>query len=243
MIRLDKFLCDEGYFSSRNKACESIKNAKVMVNDKVITKPATMVLDTDNIVVLKSENEFVSRSGVKLLSAINTFKIDLAGKTCLDIGASTGGFTDCMLQHDASKVYALDVGINQLDEKLVKDKRVVSLEKVNARYLESDIFEENIDFISIDVSFISLKIIIPVIDKILKENASVVALIKPQFEVGKDKLPKNGVVKDEKDRKLAVQSVRKCFEDFGFEVSEEIKSPIKGVKGNVEFLVHAVKVK
>jgi 23S rRNA (cytidine1920-2'-O)/16S rRNA (cytidine1409-2'-O)-methyltransferase len=174
---------------------------------------------------------------MKLAHALQHFAIDVRGKVCADIGASTGGFTDVMLEHGAAKVYAIDVGYGQLDASLRNDPRVVNREKVNARYLQPGNFDEPIDFVSIDVSFISLKLILPAVATFLR--GELVALIKPQFEVGKHEVGKGGIVRDEKKREAAVQSVTGCARDLGFEVKGVIESPIRGAEGNVEYLMYA----
>ncbi len=237
MHRLDQYLVESGLFVSRTKAVEAVKRGKVLVNKKTISKPSFKVAESDVVEVQEDEISFVSRAGLKLYEAIKYYQVDLNGLTALDIGASTGGFTDCMLKHGAGKVYAVDVGRNQLAPLIQSDDRVVSMESVNARYMEKELFDDVIDFVTVDVSFISLKLIIPAIEKVLPIGGKVIALIKPQFEVGKKRLPKNGVVKTEADRERAVNSVLSEFKEFGFSCSDVIKSPIRGSKGNIEYLV------
>ena len=175
---------------------------------------------------------------MKLAPALKMFDINLHGKVCADIGASTGGFTDVMLKNGAARVYAIDVGYGQLDVSLRNDPRVVNREKVNARYLQGDSFDEPIDFVSIDVSFISLKLILPAVARFLR--GELVALIKPQFEVGKHDVGKGGIVRDEARRRAAVDSVVEFAKETGFEVKGVIESPVRGAEGNVEYLMHAV---
>lgn len=210
---------------------------RVRVNDDHADKPGTSVTDEDVIAIDELEHPFVGRGGMKLAAAIAHWNIDLSGITCLDVGASTGGFTDCMLQAGAAKVYAIDVGHGQLDQKLRTDPRVVCREKVNARFLDPADFPEPIDFVSIDVSFISLSMILPSV-KSVAPGAAVVALIKPQFEVGRADVGKGGIVRDESKRQEAVDRVLSSAREIGYEPQEVIESPIRGAEGNVEFLVY-----
>jgi 23S rRNA (cytidine1920-2'-O)/16S rRNA (cytidine1409-2'-O)-methyltransferase len=175
---------------------------------------------------------------MKLAHALSEFAIDVSGKTCADIGASTGGFTDVMLENGAKKVYAIDVGYGQLDQSLRNDPRVVNREKVNARYLGGKDFDEPIDFVSIDVSFISLKLILPAVSTFLR--GGLVALIKPQFEVGKADVGKGGIVRDETKRREAVDGIVEFASESGFDVRGVIDSPVKGAEGNMEYLMHAL---
>ncbi|MBP0960446.1 MAG: TlyA family RNA methyltransferase, partial [Oscillospiraceae bacterium] len=190
MDRLDIFLFENGLSKSRSNSKDLIKNGLVYVNGKICHKPSFAVSVEDDIKVSESANLFVGRGGLKLSKAIDEFSINLKDVVCLDIGASTGGFTDCMLKNGAKKVYAVDVGENQLDKSLCDDKRVVNLEKTNIKDIPSGYFSENIDFISIDVSFISLKQVLPKVSELLSDNGEIVALIKPQFEAGKKNLNK-----------------------------------------------------
>lgn len=222
---------------SRNVANQLIKEEKVFVNQAMISKPSFTVNDDDIIEVRGDMPKYVGRGGLKLEKAIQEFNIDLSDKLCIDIGASTGGFTDCMLQNGARLVYAVDVGKNQLDKELQEDKRVVSLEDTDARKT-AEIITEKADFISVDVSFISLKLILPEVKKLLKQNGQAVALIKPQFEVGKDGLGKHGVVKDDKLRINAVNEIKSFARQIGFTVGVTIESPITGGDGNIEYLIH-----
>ncbi|MCH5323661.1 MAG: TlyA family RNA methyltransferase [Eubacterium sp.] len=237
--RLDSFLADAGYVKSRTLAAQLIKSGQVTVNGKPCTKPSYTVSDSDNINIEGDLPKYVSRGGLKLEKAIERFNIDLGGKSCIDIGASTGGFTDCMLQHGADRVYAVDVGTAQLDEKLKSDKRVISMEKTDIRNAELP----QADFISVDVSFISLKLILPSAYRLLKENAALAALIKPQFEAGKSSLNKNGVVRDEKVHRRVCEEISAFAAEIGFNVIGVIPSPIEGGDGNREFLMYAVKGK
>src|SRR5581483_5221631 len=187
--------------------------------------------------VAEPEHPWVGRGGMKLAHALEQFSVDVHGRVCADIGASTGGFTDVLLENGAAKVYAIDVGYGQLDASLRNDPRVVVREKVNARYLEPHDFEEPVDLASIDVSFISLKLILPAVAKFLR--GELVALIKPQFEVGKGEVGKGGIVRDDAKRAAAVDSVVQFAKEIGFDVSGVIESPVRGAEGNVEYLMHA----
>ena len=210
---------------------------RVLVNGEIADKSGASVADDDELRISQPEHPWVSRGGMKLAHAFEQFHADVRGKVCADIGASTGGFTDVLLKNGAAKVYAIDVGYGQLDASLRNDPRVVVREKVNARFLEAKDFEERIEFVSIDVSFISLKLILPAVAKFL--NGELVALIKPQFEVGKGEVGKGGIVRDDAKRDAAVQGVVEFAKESGFDVRGVIESPIKGAEGNVEFLMQA----
>jgi 23S rRNA (cytidine1920-2'-O)/16S rRNA (cytidine1409-2'-O)-methyltransferase len=236
--RLDVALVERGLVDSRSKAQSLIMARRVSVNGAFVDKAGASVGEDDELTIAELEHPWVGRGGMKLAHAIQTFGIDVDGKVCADIGASTGGFTDVMLKHGAKKVYAIDVGYGQLDVSLRNDPRVVNREKVNARGLTAADFEETIEFVSIDVSFISLKLILPAVASFLK--GELVALIKPQFEVGKHEVGKGGIVRDEAKRQGAVDGVVDAAKELGFEVRDVIESPIKGAEGNVEFLMHAM---
>ena len=210
---------------------------RVLVNGQVADKSGSPVHDGDELQVTELEHPWVGRGGIKLAHAIEKFQIDVRGKTCADIGASTGGFTDVLLKNGAAKVYAIDVGYGQLDASLRNDRRVVVREKVNARFLEPSDFDEPIDFVSIDVSFISLKLVLPPVAKFLR--GSLVALVKPQFEVGRGDVGKGGIVRDDAKRDAAIQSVTEFAREIGFDVSGVIESPVKGAEGNIEYLMNA----
>jgi len=209
---------------------------RVTVNGQVADKSGASVADDDALRVSEPEHPWVSRGGMKLAHALEQFHVDVQGRVCADIGASTGGFTDVLLKNGAAKVYAIDVGYGQLDATLRNDPRVVVREKVNARFLEAKDFDDPIEFVSIDVSFISLKIILPAVAKFLR--GELVALIKPQFEVGKGEVGKGGIVRDDAKRDAAVQSVVAFARETGFDVGGVIESPVKGAEGNIEFLMH-----
>ena len=236
--RLDVALVERGLVETRSKAQSLIMARRVLVNEQFVDKPGSQVAADDALRVAELEHPWVGRGGMKLAHALREFSIDVTGRVCADIGASTGGFTDVMLKGGATKVYAIDVGYGQLDQSLRNDPRVVNREKVNARYLSAVDFDEPIEFASIDVSFISLKLILPAVAKFLRGD--VVALIKPQFEVGKRDVGKGGIVRDEEKRREAVESVVHFATENGFQVLQVIESPIKGAEGNVEYLMHAV---
>ena len=239
--RLDVLLVKKGFFDTREKACIAIMEGKVLVNNQKEDKAGSLFKEDATISLLEDPIPYVSRGGLKLKKAIDCFDINMKDKTCLDIGASTGGFTDVMLKEGAKKVYAIDCGTNQLDYKLKKDERVISLENLNARYMtKADINDEMVDFISIDVSFISLKKIIPVVIEFLKDDRNAVFLIKPQFEVGKDKVG-NGVIKDKKIHKEVILDIIGFCIDSNLKIMGLSYSPIKGPKGNIEYLVLKMK--
>lgn len=239
--RLDLLLVERGFTESRERAKTMIMEGNVLVDEKKIDKGGTLVKEDANIRLLKEDLPFVSRGGLKLKKAIESFNIDLKGKTAADIGASTGGFTDCMLQNGAVKVYAIDVGYGQLAWKLRQDERVVNLERTNIRYVTENEVPETLDFISIDVAFISLTKVLPVAKKMLKDDGKIVALIKPQFEAGKENVGKKGVVKD---ANIHIEVISKivafCIEE-NLSVIDLTFSPIKGPEGNIEYLVYLEK--
>lgn len=237
--RLDVALVERGLVDSRTKAQSLIMARRVLVNEKHVDKAGATVDEDDVLRIEALEHPWVGRGGMKLAHALQQFDVDVRGKTCVDIGASTGGFTDVMLTNGAAKVYAIDVGYGQLDQSLRTDPRVVNREKVNARYLSGADFDEPIDFVSIDVSFISLQLILPAVMKFL--DGELVALIKPQFEVGKGDVGKGGIVRDEVRRAAAVESVITFARKIGFEVKGVIESPIRGAEGNVEYLMSATR--
>ncbi|MCM1299565.1 MAG: TlyA family RNA methyltransferase [Firmicutes bacterium] len=237
MSRLDAEMVKRCIVKSRNAAQQIIKEEKVFVNGSMISKASFSVNDEDSIVIKGPLPKYVGRGGLKLEKAVNEFNISLSDKICIDIGASTGGFTDCMLQNGAKLVYAVDVGKNQLDISLRNDKRVISLEETDVREAEG-IISEKADFISVDVSFISLKLVLPEVKKLLKKDGQAVALIKPQFEVGKSGLGKHGVVKSDTLRNKAVNEIKDFAEQIGFAVQGLTQSPITGGDGNIEFLIY-----
>lgn len=235
--RIDALMVSLGVAPSREKAKEMIKNGNVYLNGKVVSKAGLLASDCD-IIEYKGESErYVSRGGLKLEKAVDVFKLDLNGYLCIDIGASTGGFTDCMLQHGAQKVYSVDVGYGQLDWKLRNDERVVVMERTNARTITPDMFGEEISFASIDVSFISVRLILPALHGCLNDGATAVVLVKPQFEAGREKVGKNGVVREKETHREVFKTVAEFAQNNGFAVKELDFSPITGPKGNREFLL------
>jgi 23S rRNA (cytidine1920-2'-O)/16S rRNA (cytidine1409-2'-O)-methyltransferase len=237
--RLDVALVERGLVDSRAKAQSLIMARRILVNGVHVDKAGTNVGGDDVVAIEALEHPWVGRGGMKLAHALAEFGISVEGKTCADIGASTGGFTDVMLQNGARRVYAIDVGYGQIDATLRNDPRVVNREKVNARYLDASSFDEPIEFVSIDVSFIPLKLILPAVAKFL--DGEMIALIKPQFEVGKGDVGKGGIVRDDAKRDAAVQAVVAFAREIGFDVRGVIESPVRGAEGNVEFLMHAVR--
>ena len=234
--RLDLALAEKGLVKSRTSAQSLVRSGKVTVNGKPVEKPSALVEETDVIEIVGELPRYVGRGGEKLEKAISCFEIALDGCVCLDVGASTGGFTDCMLQNGAKQVFAVDVGTNQLDEKLRTDSRVVSLEQLDIRKAEGKI--PAVDFASIDVSFISLRLILPEIRKFLKKDKTFVALVKPQFEAGKKYLNKNGVVKDKKVQEKVLEDMCEFAAAQGYTVLGRTDSPIPGGDGNREFLLY-----
>ncbi len=235
--RIDKVLVDKGFFDSRERAKKNIMAGTVLVNNMVIDK-AGFLIDTEDEIRIKNDAiSYVSRGGLKLEKAMESWNIDLTGKVCMDIGSSTGGFTDCMLQSGATKVYSVDVGYGQLDWKLRNDERVVVMERTNIRHLTLENLAEAVQFFSIDVSFISLKLVLPKLLELGAENFECVALIKPQFEVGREEVGKNGVVREASKHKKAIEYCIKYAEDLGLKIKGLDFSPIKGPKGNIEFLM------
>ena len=236
--RIDALMVSLGVAPSREKAKEMIKSGNVYLNGKVVSKAGLLANDCD-IIEYKGESErYVSRGGLKLEKAVDVFKLDLSGYLCIDIGASTGGFTDCMLQNGAAKVFSVDVGYGQLAWKLRTDERVVNMERTNFRYLTIDDIGTKLDFASVDVSFISLKIILPVLFELLNDGGEAVCLIKPQFEAGRDKVGKKGVVRDKETHAEVIKTITDFAFDTGFSVVGLDFSPIKGPEGNIEYLMY-----
>ena len=239
-LRLDTAVFEAGYAESREKAKAFIMAGLVYVNNQKSDKPGTTVKPDDVIEFRGSAPKYVSRGGLKLEKAVENFDFSLEGAYCADIGASTGGFTDCMLQNGAIKVYSIDVGYGQLAWKLRTDERVVNLERTNFRYVTENEIPDKLDFCSVDVSFISLGLIIPVMKTIMKENAQAVCLIKPQFEAGREKVGKKGVVRDPAVHLEVINKVIGIALENGFKVENLDYSPIKGPEGNIEYLVHLI---
>lgn len=239
--RLDVYLVDEGLCQSREMAKSLIMEGKVYVNNQKSDKAGTSVSEKDTVELRGETLKYVSRGGLKLEKAMQVFGIALDGRVCMDIGASTGGFTDCMLQNGAEKVFSVDVGYGQLAWKLRNDERVVNMERTNIRFVTEENIGQPLDFVSIDVAFISLKLVLPVAYKLMREGAEMVALIKPQFEAGRDKVGKKGVVRDIEVHKEVVKTITDFSQDCGFEVCGIDFSPIRGPEGNIEYLMYAKK--
>lgn len=240
-LRLDVALFERGLVESREKAKALIMAGQVYVNNIKSTKAGVNIKSDDCIEVRGEKMPYVSRGGFKLAKAIDEFGLRLDGFVCMDIGASTGGFTDCMLINGATKVYSIDVGYGQLAWKLRTDERVVNMERTNFRYVTHEEIPEEIDFASVDVSFISLKLILPVMHSLLKDGAKAVCLIKPQFEAGKEKVGKKGVVRELSTHIEVVESIYSFVLDNGFSVLNLDYSPIKGPQGNIEYLIYIQK--
>ena len=239
--RLDVLLVEKGLASSREKAKAVIMSGIVYVDGSREDKAGSTFDEELPIEVRGTTLRYVSRGGLKLEKAVEAFSLDLQGKKCLDVGSSTGGFTDCMLQNGASQVYAVDVGHGQLDWKLRNDERVVCMEKTNFRYMQPDAIEDRLDFISCDVSFISLTLILPPAYELLKEGAYMVCLIKPQFEAGREKVGKKGVVRDREVHEEVINNVFGFAAEAGFYVCGLEYSPVRGPEGNIEYLLYLKK--
>ena len=235
--RLDLLLVERQLVASREDGRRRILAGEVLVNDQAVTKAGNLI-DASAAIRLKPTAPYVSRGGVKLEKALTQFAIQVKDKTALDIGASTGGFTDCLLAHGAAEVFAVDVGYGQLDWKLRNDPRVIVFEKTNVRYLDLSRLPRAADIATIDASFISLKLILPQVKTLIVEHGEVVALIKPQFEVGKGKVGKGGVVRSEEQHQRVIDEIRQASIDLGYQVLGVTESPLTGPKGNKEFLIH-----
>ncbi len=230
-------IVEKGLVKSRQRAKAMIMAGKVFLNDQRIDKPGTLVDPSGHLIVKTDDNPFVSRGGLKLEKALKIIPVDVSALTCIDIGASTGGFTDCLLKYGAQKVYSIDVGYGQLDWSLRKDPRVVVIERTNIRHMPYDVINQCVDLIVADTSFISLKKVIPPAEKFMRRGTRVLALIKPQFEAGKDKIAKGGVVKDTAVREAVISDIRDFFSRNGYEIDQVIPSPILGPKGNQEYII------
>ncbi|MDH5476999.1 MAG: TlyA family RNA methyltransferase [Nitrospinota bacterium] len=235
--RLDALLVDLGLAPTRARAHALVLAGLARVDGRPADKPGSLVDVTCQITLKEKDHPYVSRGGVKLAAALDHFHVDPKGLICLDLGASTGGFTDLLLKKGATKVWAVDVGTNQLDYRLRTDPRVVCLEKTNARQLDSQMVTDRIDLLVADVSFISLRLVIPPALPLLGPGARMLLLVKPQFEAGRENVGKGGVVRDEAIRKRSVDQVRGFFEDMGLVCQGVIPSPIQGAKGNVEYFL------
>lgn len=236
--RLDKILLVRGLVQSRERAKAMIMTGNVLVNQQPVDKPGAMVTPDARIDIRGEDIPYVSRGGLKLEAALKTFGIDVHDLECIDIGASTGGFTDCLLQSGARKVYAVDVGYGQLAWKLRQDSRVVVVERTNIRHLPEHAIPSPVDLATIDVSFISLKIVVPTVLKFLKNPATILALVKPQFEVGKGLVGKGGVVRNPEQHEMVIQELTDFFISLDLTFLGVIPSPVLGPKGNREFVMH-----
>jgi 23S rRNA (cytidine1920-2'-O)/16S rRNA (cytidine1409-2'-O)-methyltransferase len=235
--RIDRILVDRGLAQTRSRAQAMILAGTVLVSDQRIDKPGQMI-DSESDVRIKGESlKYVSRGGLKLEAALREFRINPEGNTCLDVGASTGGFTDCLLQQGATRVWALDVGHNQLAWKIRSDPRVVVIEGHNARDMAKEQFEATFDIATIDVSFISLRMVIPAVLSVVSDNADIVALIKPQFEVGKGGVGKGGIVRDPGKHRAVLNNIVSFTAGLGLDTFGLVESPILGAEGNREFLI------
>ena len=237
-IRLDLLLVQRGLVESREKAKRMIMAGLVKVNSQISDKPGHLIPASSEIALENLSLSYVSRGGIKLEAALDRFSVEVKGKTVVDVGASTGGFTDCLLQRGAEKVIAVDVGYGQLHWKIRQDPRVIVLEKTNIRYLKPEQIKEPLNGAVIDVSFISLKLVVPPVSHLLLDDAFIIALIKPQFEVEKDQVGKGGVVRDPSLRKEVVENLVQFFEEADWLVKGYTPSPILGPKGNQEYLIY-----
>jgi len=246
-LRLDKLLVDRGFVSSRERARALILAGKVLVNNQKLSKAGAEVAEEAEIRLLGEDLKYVSRGGLKLEHALTHWQIDIEGKTCLDVGASTGGFTDCLLQHGAARVIALDTGYGQMAFKLRQDQRVRLLERFNARYASREAIGEEVDLIAIDVSFISATLVLPAVmsaafpqEPDARHGRQVIVLVKPQFEAGREFVGKGGIVRDAGAQSASVEKVRKTLQDLNCIGTDVVESPILGAEGNREFLLWAV---
>ncbi len=236
--RLDMAMVERGLATGRDRAKGLIQSGQVYVNDQKCDKVGHSVSSEDIIEVRGETLPYVSRGGLKLKKAIDVFEVDLQGAICADLGASTGGFTDCMLQHGAAKVYAVDVGYGQLAWTLRQDSRVVVMERTNARHLTREDIPEPLDFVCMDLSFISLSLILPAAAALLGEQGEAVCLIKPQFEAGREQVGKKGVVRDRAVHVQVIEKIKALAEDLNFTIAGVDYSPVKGPQGNIEYLMY-----
>lgn len=242
-IRLDTLLVEKSLAQSRERAQALIMAGSVLVNGLVVDKAGTRV-NADAEISFKGSGKnrdgdipFVSRGGLKLAKALDHLQLDVTGMNCLDIGASTGGFTDCLIQSGAQKVYAVDVGYGQMDWSLRQNPKVVVIERTNIRHMPYETIGETVDLITVDTSFISLKIVVPAAEKFMRSGTLIFALIKPQFEAGKERIGKGGIVRDPAVRADIVKEIELFFSQSGYYIDDIIESPVKGQKGNVEFII------
>ena len=236
-LRLDALMVEKGLVPSRERARALIMAGNVQVDGQTVDKAGIKILPHVKLTLKEKDIPYVSRGGLKLKRALDVLSLDLTGYTCLDIGASTGGFTDCMLQHGAKKVHAVDVGYGQIAWSLRQDERVNVIERTNIRYIDFNIIGEHVDLISIDTSFISLKLVVPAARQFMKSGTLILALIKPQFEAGKDRIGKGGVVRNPAVRQEIVEEIVSFFNGQGYDTDPVIESPVPGPKGNIEFIL------
>lgn len=240
-IRLDHLLVDRGIAPTRERARAVILSGIVRVGEEPVDKAGALVARDAEIRLLREDHPYVSRGGLKLKGALDHFAISVRGLTCLDVGASTGGFTDCLLQEGAARVYAVDVGYGQLAWRLRQDHRVVSLERTNIRYFDGRGLDQTIDFATIDASFISLRLVAPAVVRLTGEQAAILALIKPQFEVGREEVQKRGVVKSPALHARVLEEMKSFFRNLGLDVRGTVESTLQGPAGNREFFIYAAK--
>ncbi|MBI5592836.1 MAG: TlyA family RNA methyltransferase [Deltaproteobacteria bacterium] len=237
-MRLDRLMVEKGLAPSRQRAQAMIMAGNVLVNSQLVEKSGYLISESAEITLKGEVLPYVSRGGLKLEKALESFAVSVEGLVCLDVGASTGGFTDCLLQHGAARVYAVDVGYGQLAWQLRQDSRVIPIERMNIRNMPLNMLPEPVDLVTIDVSFISLKIVVPAVMKFIRKPARIIALIKPQFEVGKGKVGKGGVVRDPLQHESVIEELQRFFKDSGWICLGVVPSPILGPSGNREFLIH-----
>jgi len=238
--RIDLMVVEKGFAQSRQRAQALIMAGKIFVNNQLVDKPGFFVSGTDTVFLKQNDIPYVGRGGLKLEKALKVYDLNIDDYICLDVGASTGGFTDCLLQHGAKKIYAIDVGYGQIAWKLRQDKRVVTIERTNIRHMDPGVIPSPVDLVTIDVSFISLKIVVPSVLKFMKKGAFIIALIKPQFEVGKGKVGKGGIVRNPALYDEVIADLTCFFSKTGLKCSPVISSPILGSKGNKEFIVFMI---
>jgi len=236
--RLDLILVERGMAQSRQRARALIMAGKVLVDGSPFEKPGVLVAESRSIVLRGTDHPYVSRGGLKLEAAIRAIGLDLRGMVCLDVGSATGGFTDCLLQHGAGRVFAVDVGYGQLAWKLRQNPRVVTIERTNIRYMPFDALPCDVDLVTIDTSFISLKLVVPAVRKFMKKSAGILALVKPQFEIGRGRVGKGGVIRDPVLHHAVIEELSEFFKKDGLLVNTPVPSPILGPKGNREFLLY-----
>ncbi len=243
-VRLDKLLVERGLAASRERAQALVLAGKVLVNEQKVEKAGAAVDAAAEVRILGEDLKYVSRGGLKLEAALAHWRIDVGGKVCMDVGASTGGFTDCLLQHGAARVIAIDTGYGQIAHRLRQDPRVRLLERTNARYLKPEDVREAVDFAAVDVSFISATLVLPAVIRAARggtrRRLELVVLVKPQFEAGREAVGKGGIVRDPEAQLAAVEKVRRAVTELSAAAADVIDSPILGAEGNREFLLHAV---